>query len=407
MFPFYDDVIAPLLAASGAKRILEIGIRRGATTAQLLRRLGPGVEVHAIDPVPDFDAAELARTFPGRYVVHAATSHDVLPSLGAFDVALIDGDHNWFTVYHELRMLADGARAAATDLPIFVLHDVGWPYGRRDLYYAPARIPPEFRHEFARRGLQPGHAGFVSSGGMNASFDNAAAEGGARNGVMTAVDDFVAECDEPVRVVVLPIYFGLAIVVSEARLRGAPDVVTLLDWLESKEGKQRLLELSESIRLRAMTHQQNALARAGARTDGLAMQYVELLRATLTSSDEAAAVRLAHLTPVLDALPPATFPVPSFSGTHPPSSRRSLAAISTRTISTPPGCTSSTRTSGSSRLRSTRSRCSTSAIRVARLRRRSSPSSRRASFPTGSCSRLPAKPRSGCLPARRVLRIRQ
>ena len=26
-------------------------------------------------------------------------------------------------------------------LPLLVLHDVGWPYGRRDLYYDPDDIP--------------------------------------------------------------------------------------------------------------------------------------------------------------------------------------------------------------------------------------------------------------------------
>jgi hypothetical protein len=102
--------------------------------------------------------------------------------------------------------------------------------------------------------------------------------------------------------VVLPIYFGLAIVASEARLRRAPEVVRLLDWLESTEGKHRLLELSETIRLRAVTHQQNALARATDRHGRLAAQYVELLRTSSTRDDPAAGARLDRLVPVLDAL---------------------------------------------------------------------------------------------------------
>ena len=61
------------------------------------------------------------------------------------DAALVDGDHNWYTVYNELKMLAATARDAGAPLPLLIMHDVCWPYGRRDLYYAPERIPEEFR----------------------------------------------------------------------------------------------------------------------------------------------------------------------------------------------------------------------------------------------------------------------
>ena len=64
--------------------------------------------------------------------------------LPAMDAALIDGDHNWYTVYNELKLLAATAREADAALPVLVLHDVGWPYGRRDLYYAPEQIPEEY-----------------------------------------------------------------------------------------------------------------------------------------------------------------------------------------------------------------------------------------------------------------------
>ena len=59
------------------------------------------------------------------------------------------------------------------------MHDVLWPYGRRDLYYAPERIPEEFRQPYAQRGMQPGQAGSVlAGGGLNPTMHNADAEGG-------------------------------------------------------------------------------------------------------------------------------------------------------------------------------------------------------------------------------------
>src|ERR1700704_144185 len=110
MFPLWDVAIAPVLRACGAKRVVEIGALRGETTIRMLEGLGADAELHVIDPKPDFDPAEHERKFPGRYVLHEALSLDVLPTLGAVDAALIDGDHNWYTVSNELRLLAEGAR---------------------------------------------------------------------------------------------------------------------------------------------------------------------------------------------------------------------------------------------------------------------------------------------------------
>ena len=112
MYPFWERIIEPAIQAAGAKRIVEIGALRGETTVRLLDSLGPDAEVHVIDPVPMFDPSEHERRFPGRYLFYRDISHNVLPDLSPMDVALIDGDHNWFTVYHELRILREVSRAA-------------------------------------------------------------------------------------------------------------------------------------------------------------------------------------------------------------------------------------------------------------------------------------------------------
>ena len=122
-------------------------------------RLDADAELHVIDPVPEFDPAEHERAFPGRYIFHRDISHNVLPHLPPADIALIDGDHNWYTVYHELKILSATAREAGKPLPILMMHDVGWPYGRRDLYYAPERIPEEFRQPYDAARHAPGPQG--------------------------------------------------------------------------------------------------------------------------------------------------------------------------------------------------------------------------------------------------------
>lgn len=281
MFPFWETIVEPIMRASAARRVVEVGALRGETTVLALDALGSDSEVHVIDPVPEFDPTEHEQRFPGRYIFHRDLSLNVLPGAPAFDLALIDGDHNWYSVYNELRLLREGARRDGQPLPVLILHDVCWPYGRRDLYYEPSQIPAEFRQPYARRGMRRGSTQLLRAGGFNATLDNALEEGGPRNGVMTALEDFMEEHDQPLRLVVLPIYFGLAIVVEHQVLAARAALADLLDEIESPTGGRQLLELSESIRLDAGVFEHNIervrveqLARANDR-------YLEVLRGAL------------------------------------------------------------------------------------------------------------------------------
>ena len=281
MFPFWDLAIAPVFDAVRAKRVVEIGALRGETTVLMLQRLGPEAELHVIDPAPEFDPTEHERDFPGRYHFHRDLSVDALPDIPPVDVALIDGDHNWYTVYNELRLIAATAAAADRPLPVMILHDVCWPYGRRDLYYAPETVPEEHRQPYAQRGIRQGESELARSGGLNPTMFNATHEGGPRNGVMTALDDFIEEHPAPLRRIVLPIYFGLALVAEEQRLADEPELAAVFDHLESSEGRAELLELAESTRLRAMLFQHNTFYRSEQVLERSVDRYLDLLEGVL------------------------------------------------------------------------------------------------------------------------------
>jgi cephalosporin hydroxylase len=297
MFPLWDVAIAPVLHAAQVRRVVEIGAWRGETTERMLDDLGPDAELDVIDPEPAFDPAGHEVKFAGRYRFHRALSLDVIPTLGPVEAALIDGDHNWYTVYNELRLLAEGARRHGTRLPVLVLHDVLWPYGRRDLYYSPEQIPAEFRQPWARAGMNLGMKGLHPYKGLNPTMCNAEDEGGPRNGVMTGLEDFLAEHPRPVRKLVLPIYFGLAIVVEEDRIAAQPEIDKALDQLESSEGRYELLRLAEELRLRAMIFQHNDYFRTNKRSDRAVARHMSLLKDALLNrhylEDE---VRLQQLT---------------------------------------------------------------------------------------------------------------
>ena len=200
MFPFWDSTIQPVLEAIGARRVVEIGALRGENTQKMIDALGPGTEVHVIDPLPQFDPDEHRARFGENYHFHRDLSLNVLDKLPAMDAALIDGDHNWYTVHGEMTALAATADRAGRPLPVCILHDVGWPYGRRDLYYDPTNIPADQRQPFERKGMRKHRSDLVDGGGFNRTLANARHEGGPRNGVLTGMEDFIAEYPHDIRV---------------------------------------------------------------------------------------------------------------------------------------------------------------------------------------------------------------
>jgi Methyltransferase domain len=180
--------VVPLLKQQKWNRVCEIGACNGNTTDFLLD-LGVN-RITVIDPCLDND---LVAKYQGnsRVTVMQGTSLEVLPELrDKFDCMLMDGDHNWYTVYNELTIISKLNMVLPGGMIFF--HDVGWPWGRRDMYYQPEVIPAEYRHQYDSRGIVPGHSE-LSENGVAREVQKATHEGGAYNGVLTAIEDFLRE----------------------------------------------------------------------------------------------------------------------------------------------------------------------------------------------------------------------
>lgn len=246
----WDSLVERLVRAAEPRVICEVGTATGAQTERLLDLACEiGAVVHAIDTRPAIDVGEWQRKYPNLRF-HVGRSLDILPRLHDLDVALLDGDHNWFTVLHELRTLENQAVAAGRLPPLILLHDVTWPYGRRDLYYDPSAIPDEFRHDYALAGLTPGEP-HVTPDGLNRHLANARAEGGPRNGVLTAIEDFMAGSDGQWKLKVVPALHGLGVLVSAARLAASPGVKQVIAKIRSPAVLTELLCEVEMQRISA------------------------------------------------------------------------------------------------------------------------------------------------------------
>jgi len=202
------EIIRPCLDAAGTRSLLEIGSFRGELTEELLIWAEEsGSSVTTVEPLPPDDLRDLARRRPELSLIED-TGIGALESLESLpDAIVIDGDHNYYTLSGELEMIA--SKAGEDPLPLLIFHDVGWPHERRDTYYEPDRVPEAQRQPLARNcTLEPGNPG-TSDGGLPYEWA-AAREGGAGNGVLTAIEDFMSGRDG-LRLAVMPIFFGFGV----------------------------------------------------------------------------------------------------------------------------------------------------------------------------------------------------
>ena len=94
-----------------------------------------------------------------------------------------------------------------------MLHDVGWPCARRDQYYAPHVLPREGVHPHSWDRGKVLDSEELVEGGFRGPLDFASAklEGGEQNGVLTAVEEFVATRDD-LEYRHIPAIFGVGVI---------------------------------------------------------------------------------------------------------------------------------------------------------------------------------------------------
>lgn len=251
MHRFWDSIVRPLIWTFRPGNIVEIGADLGDNTKNLLEYCQKNNAVlHCIDPLPKFDVDQYKNRYGDCFLFYNGLSLNALPQIETFDMVLIDGDHNWYTVFHELKLIAKRCRKSQAVFPLILAHDVGWPYGRRDLYYNPENIPDIFRKPHCRKGIHPDSPELVEQEGLNSHLNNAIYENDYQSGVLTALEDFMDDEQGGYRLFTLPGLHGLGILCAVPLLENNPDLKGFISAIEIHGHARDYVEALERERIK-------------------------------------------------------------------------------------------------------------------------------------------------------------
>ena len=231
----WEYIILPIFKKINPKYIIEIGSENGINTENILEYcILNQSKLTSIDPLPLFDQKKYKKKYGNHFEIINDLSLNCLGNLDNYDIILIDGDHNWYTVYNELKIIEK--KFDNDNFPTILIHDVDWPYARRDLYYNPDTIPKKYLHPYAKMGIYPGQNKLMKNSGLNKDLNNALYEKTPQNGVLTAIEDFLKETDLKLCFNVVHAFHGLGIITTEKNYSKIKEITKtdLSQYLEKK-----------------------------------------------------------------------------------------------------------------------------------------------------------------------------
>ncbi|WP_051017296.1 glycosyltransferase [Dactylococcopsis salina] len=255
---FWEHIIEPMLQNLQPQSIIEIGTDQGKSTQKLAEYCQKfNKQLHIIDPNPKYNPKVWKDKYGDAIEFHIGLSLNMIPLINEYELVLIDGDHNWYTVYNELNLIEKRAIEQQRPFPTVILHDIGWPYGRRDLYYDPNNIPDAYRQPYKKQGINIDFPELQENGGFNEHLYNSIYENNLRNGVLTAIEDFLTDTKQRLNFYKITGFHGLGIVVDKNIINNSEPLEKFLESLNYSEIIQQHIEKIEKERIKLKLEKQN------------------------------------------------------------------------------------------------------------------------------------------------------
>ena len=241
-WPFLKELVEIIKPYS----VCEIGSERGLTS-QLLGKVFKNIEkLHIVDP---FISKELKKEKPMNMILYEETSLEFLQRGLDIELYLIDGDHNYYTVYNELLNIEKNRNKKQKTF--ILLHDVSWFCGRRDQYYNEELIP-EKHESYNHNSLCLENDHNVKYGfSLSKNFSVAKITGGKKNGVLTAIEDFVEKSKLEWKFNYIPSLWGLGFLWLEDNFE-QNDIEKIDKLLTKLDSLKEFFGILEANRLRLL-----------------------------------------------------------------------------------------------------------------------------------------------------------
>ena len=203
----FSTEAARLMDRLEISRIVEIGCEAGFNTDALLDYVRKRkCLLDSVDPVEvNFPfSTETASEF----TFHQEISGLFLNREMNYEVLFMDGDHNYETVFADLNVIHQ--KRHVSGIKLIFMHDVCWPWARRDIYYNIRQIRCPHPHAADIR-ISPYNEPIYGQGLPPSGYSTANEEGGAQNGVLTAVEDFLKLHQSEWQVKTFPVIYGIGV----------------------------------------------------------------------------------------------------------------------------------------------------------------------------------------------------
>ena len=171
MLTYYDvDIIPIILKIFNANNIIISGLSDKRTVNQVFKYCQENNASYIAFDSKDSDDYEFIKNY----------TLNELPNFKDYDAIFINDDPNWYTVFNELNII----KSNNSQFPLVFICNNVFPHKRRDSYINPDIIPDEFRNEYTKK------LNFQDVE-INDNFYHAIDEDTPKNGVQTAIEDFL------------------------------------------------------------------------------------------------------------------------------------------------------------------------------------------------------------------------
>lgn len=173
MFKFYDvDVISNILSVFKVQKAVISSLSGNVDDNKILECIErAGVDYSLIGPKNQSD----------EYLVQDEIINEISDCKN-YEAIFLNDDPNWYTILNELDII----KKTNDEFPLVFICNCVFPYKRRDAYIDPKAIPDEFLNDCSK-GLK------INDVNIYDGFYHANQNNTPKNGVLTAVEDFIAK----------------------------------------------------------------------------------------------------------------------------------------------------------------------------------------------------------------------